>query len=149
MRQATESRKEILNQTESTAGCPESGNARFQRAAAYVIVTAVIFALTYIMTKKELVPTHSDVRAHMQYALSLDLVLGRDHGGWEFACWLLYAMLLVDITAAACIVTSLFNALTAAAVLWFGFRFLDAHTQGRMRYTVPAAAALASSIRRR
>ena len=121
-----------------------------KKLLSYLIVISTIFVLTFIMTRKELLPVHSDVRAHMKHSLSLDLVLSSNHGGWSFVCWLFYACLPVSPETAACMANSLFNALTGALVLWLCCQMLPETLPGTLRDQqkkwLPAAVSIAALL---
>ena len=119
---------------------------RNKRVAAYLSVMLVIYVLTYLMTRKELVPVYSDVRAHMNFSLSLDTVLAHSHFGWELLCWLCYACLPVSPETAACIVNSLLNAASGALVLWMCEQMLAGYLPHEKKIWLPAAVSVAALL---
>lgn len=95
------------------------------KIALYTVAPALIFIITCAMFYKQtMLPKNSDVVAHMNHAMSLDLVLAVTHCGWHFVCWLFYACLPISIAAAASISTGVFNAAAAVLVIWLIRRYL-------------------------
>ena len=96
------------------------------KIALYTVAPVLIFIITCVMFYKQtMLPKNSDVVAHMNHALSLDMVLEVTHCGWHFVCWLFYACLPISIGAAASICTGVFNAVSAILVIWLAQRYLN------------------------
>lgn len=97
-----------------------------RRIAMYTLAPLIIFIISYLAYLPQTANTsRNDIIAHMNAALSLDLVLNIPHCGWHFLCWLFYACLPIQIGTAACLATGVFNALTAFVTVWLMNRFFD------------------------
>ncbi len=112
----------------------------------YLFVMTVIFVLTYIMSKKELLPVYSDIRSHMNFSLSLDTVLAHSHCGWELLCWLCYACLPIPPEMAACIVNSLLNAAAGGLVVWMCEYMLGEYLTKENKTWLPAAVSITALL---
>lgn len=107
------------------AGEEREMDGKKRRIALYTAAPALIFMITWaIFYKQTMLPKSSDIVAHMEHALSLDMVLEVTHCGWHFVCWLFYACLPISIQAAASMATALFNAASAVLVIWLLERYL-------------------------
>lgn len=105
-----------------------------RKAALYFFVVVIMFVLTYIAFYVQAQkPGGSDTTVHMGNALSFDLVMRDSHCGWHFVCWLLYACLPITIEEAAAAATALFNACTAALLIWFGEKYMDRMGQEKIK----------------
>lgn len=113
------------------AGEEREMDGKKRRIALYTAAPALIFMITWeIFYKQTMLPKSSDIVAHMEHALSLDMVLEVTHCGWHFVCWLFYACLPISIQAAASMATALFNAASAVLVIWLLERYLKGRPAG-------------------